>query len=395
MTDDYEPGHPDATILVLHEAELDPSPFLSRIIGEETNGSGAEQADSEAEAGLTPWTISNKYYTASVSFRAHPLHLPLPDPHPVVLYLFSGAAPSPLPPALTRLSVADPAPDIALAVRLGADSSPEDDEERFNELGFELVDEAGDPEDDDERPLDPLETVRQTLMTHMWPTMVRKAPGRHAAGPEQRLPPGAEPRERVPTMDYATFPVTFGAGADGVEERPAGPASDFPVGCDAVSQDPAAQDADEDSDDGFGDFEGPGAEEYARLDEWLDGDGDEDMPVVRGEATSTHAPATAHTAPASSAPPAATLNGTSTAPTTGFEDDFDAHEASSDPNLPLDPTPILLHLQNVRAELADVEDEDERRVRAGAEVARLMRSLGLGGDDLGLDEFDDDDLRMP
>lgn len=30
MTDDYEPGHPDATILVLHDADLDPSSFLSR-----------------------------------------------------------------------------------------------------------------------------------------------------------------------------------------------------------------------------------------------------------------------------------------------------------------------------------------------------------------------------
>lgn len=30
MTDDFEPGHPDATILVLHDADLDPSSFLTR-----------------------------------------------------------------------------------------------------------------------------------------------------------------------------------------------------------------------------------------------------------------------------------------------------------------------------------------------------------------------------
>lgn len=240
-------------------------------------------------------------------------------------------------------------------------------------------------------------------MTHMWPTMVRKAPGRQAAGPEQRFPPGVQARNRVPTMEYATFPVTFAGGA---EERAAGPASDFPVGYDAVSQDPAAQDSDDESEDGFGDFEGPGADEYARLDEWLEGDGDEDMPVVReGEEAPSGSPRPSEGAsPPHVAPPNGT-NGTHDADdadtanaVAGFEDDFNAHEATADPNLPLDPTPILLHLQNVRAELADVEDEDERRVRAGAEVARLMRSLGLGGDDLGLDELDDlddVDFRMP
>ncbi len=247
--------------------------------------------------------------------------------------------------------------------------------------------------------LDPLETVRQTLMTHMWPTMVRKAPGRHAAGPEQRLPPGLGERQRVPTMEYATFPVTFGAGA---EERPAGPASDFPVGYDAVSQDPARGDDRDEESEGFGEFAGPGEEEYARLDEWLD-EGDEDMPVVRGEQAEA-APSGADPASLASEPvPSGTVvappngvNGTDTDTPAGFEDDFDAHEAAAEPNITLDPTAMLLHLQNVRAELADVEDEDERRVRAGAEVARLMRSLGLGGDDLGLDELDDfDDFGMP
>ena len=60
--------------------------------------------------------------------------------------------------------------------------------------------------------------------------------------------------------------------------------------------------------------------------------------------------------------------------------------------LPLDPTPLLLHLQSIRAELAGVEDEDERRVRAAREVGGLMRSLGVEGWDEGdLEGLDDED----
>lgn len=59
---------------------------------------------------------------------------------------------------------------------------------------------------------------------------------------------------------------------------------------------------------------------------------------------------------------------------------------SNFPPLPLDPTPLLLHLQSIRAELAGLEDEDERRVRAAREVGGLMRSLGVEG-------WDEGDLR--
>lgn len=292
--------------------------------------------------------------------------------------------------------------------------------------------------------IDPLETVRQTLMTHMWPTMRRKPAARSTAGPEARLlpsssPSGARPEpQRARTMEYALFPVTFDSGTPA---RPVGPASDFPMaeGYEAVAQEPGLggedDEEDEEGDGEFGDFAGPGDEEYARLDEWLDGE-EEEMPVVHtraGEASVERAEGGEQEDSAS--PGAGTGSGTGASaagagttenevekeapngraeatPATeaatesaGFDDDFgptptappeDADVPSAnDDRLPLDPTPILLHLQNVRAELADVDDEDERRVRAGAEVARLMRSLGLGGDDLGLDELEFDEMGMP
>lgn len=99
----------------------------------------------------------------------------------------------------------------------------------------------------------------------------------------------------------------------------------------------------------------------------------------------------------------------------GFEDDFTAppiapnksrnkskradgksQSESHFPPLPPDPTPLLLHLQSIRADLAGLGDEDERRVRAAREVGGLMRSLGIEGwdeGDLDMDvEGGDDDL---
>lgn len=49
-------------------------------------------------------------------------------------------------------------------------------------------------------------------------------------------------------------------------------------------------------------------------------------------------------------------------------------------SIPLDPTPLLLHLQSVREEIAGM-DEDTRRKRAGREVENVLKSLGLGGID--------------
>jgi hypothetical protein len=65
-----------------------------------------------------------------------------------------------------------------------------------------------------------------------------------------------------------------------------------------------------------------------------------------------------------------------------------ASGSANNQDLTLDPTPLLLHLQSVREELAAVDNDDERRVRAGKEVLGLMRSLGLAG----WDEEDEVDL---
>lgn len=81
-----------------------------------------------------------------------------------------------------------------------------------------------------------------------------------------------------------------------------------------------------------------------------------------------------------------------------FEDDFAdfaPFQSAPQPVRPtsgvgegLDPTPLLLHLQNVREELAGL-DEDTRRERAGREVESVLMSLGLGG--LGGVDFEDEE----
>lgn len=136
--------------------------------------------------------------------------------------------------------------------------------------------------------------------------------------------------------------------------------------------------------------------EYSRLDDWLDEDEDKD-----GEQLDESAPS--ETDPSASAD----VHQESDERREGqqplyngdggqFEDDFSdfasfqsalpATTSQQSPDVPLDPTPLLLHLQNVREELVGL-DEDTRRKRAGQEVETLLMSLGLGGLD-----WDDDDL---
>lgn len=73
----------------------------------------------------------------------------------IVSALADSQAPNPLPAELTRLVVRDPPPDITLAVRVS--ELPENgrvgdlDEEVFDELGVEVVDELGGADEDDER----------------------------------------------------------------------------------------------------------------------------------------------------------------------------------------------------------------------------------------------------
>lgn len=163
----------------------------------------------------------------------------------------------------------------------------------------------------------------------MWSSMERKPVGR--------------PVREVDSLDSPhAFPVTFGGEGEDDAEVMEGYA---PV-----------------PDDEFGDF----AQAQDRLDAWLDSDGD-----TNGHERNHQ-----------------------------FEDDFGPLPAEEEENVReladdmaglgpgLDPTPILLHLQAVRAELSLVEDEDERRLRAGEEVARVMRDLGLG--EVDFSEWDDD-----
>lgn len=337
-------------------------------------------------------------------------------------------APDPLPAALTRAALADPPPDIALAVRVKEEEEeegetkdekekdtpaeakparpwdPVGDEDRFDELGIEVVDEGGHADEDDERreysyamsfpraqltphaALDPLEVIRQTLMTRMWPNMERKAGRRTLPRPEVEEDGSDE-------EGNAGFPVVFG-GAGAEAPRPAGPASDFPplereVQEGGQGEPGYAQMLDDDDEDedfgGFASAPAPSAAEYSRLDRWLDAE-DDDLPPPTSEDVDFDDDLSSH-------PGVARLHAFQ-APESDeegerFEDDFAARGAPA--AIPLDPTPLLLHLQQVRAELGQVEDEDERRTRAAREVTRLMQSLGLGGAAFDFDEDEDDE----
>lgn len=156
----------------------------------------------------------------------------------------------------------------------------------------------------------------------------------------------------------------------------------------------------DDGEDGNGDDEGPKAQASGETDRTAQ------APLeVDGPSSPRHNPALSH--PYSPSHPASSAT-TDSHPPDGFDDDFsDFHTAPSSSaraagqpkvrlnkngipaSLPMDPTPLLLHLQSVRAELAGVPDEDERRVRAAREV---MAVLGLEGDGRDMwDEGDEDD----
>ena len=263
-------------------------------------------------------------------------------------------------------------------------------------------------------------------MTHMWPEMVRKPLGRSATsisiGTEPDSPEGSEEiRAQAPEQAGLSpvsptgprFPISFESPA-GPSRRPTQPlttdvaaataddarakeATAFP-GLDELRTQIQLEDLErfergdmnrlDAMDDDLWemlDESGPGAEDYARLDEWLDRDEvppdpgaeeEDDRPQVEETQVQDDSQVVPH-GKAEQEP--------------GFDDDFDdfAPFQSAPPEATfesLDPTPLLLHLQNIRTELAGVVDADERRVRAGKEVARVMRDLGMGGD------FDLDDI---
>jgi hypothetical protein len=187
----------------------------------------------------------------------------------------------------------------------------------------------------------------------------------------------------------STFPVTF----SGEVAKEVG-GGEFPSLEEIMAQLPKEDEGEEEEDgmttlnrlDVLGEAFGlePDQAEYARLDDWLDSEEfapDEDGFVQLGddEFGEYEIPAT-HDDPGAGFD--AGFDDDNLLDESGFDDNFTGGPASerashATPSLSLDPTPLLLHLQSVRAELMTVEDEDERRLRAGKEVEAVMRGFGM------------------
>ncbi|KAK6904118.1 hypothetical protein I204_02250 [Kwoniella mangroviensis CBS 8886] len=478
-------------ILLLHPPLLNPSSFLTRLTGVKGHNEPGDHIR---------WTIDNKYYTADVDIHCAPLSKTVDDglisnsrDIDVIMYLFEDI-PASLPPTLIKL-LSTPR-DIALAIRpLPSQLSEQFEDEKednsvleenegsindvvdmLEEIGMEFVDEVNPlTEEDDERPMPPLEIIRQTLMTHLWPSMNRKplniANTSELPKPSEisGLPPPPVSSSTLPIPHI--FPETFQPSSSS-QIPPIGPSgssfpdledikreiakADFGFDFDDIDKlDRLNDDFDFDDEDEDEDF-GPAEEEYARLDDWLDSD-DEDINNIKSkgddvkldgkettpskqddlasvlESISKQDQQILHPHPEPRPrregdwldtddkkfdPISSDLPSRSTSTSLpqrhaqegdaeGFEDDFDVDEfteyqtapsthqrqanfENTDMTLAMDPTPLLLHLQSVRAELAALEDPDERRFRAGKEVQQILASLGMGemaGDDLGLDEI--------
>lgn len=260
----------------------------------------------------------------------------------------------------------------------------------------------------------PLETIRQTLMTHLWPGMVRKpAQGANtlpaARGPiDDNVDEDEEDEDVSAQAGPSTFPISFNPS------QPNATGEQLERHLDEAFPDLAELKAQIEMDD-FERFEtgnssgtdrlamldsmfgGPGDEEYARLDEWLDADeqgGFEPLEDGQGEAVGREqGQQPRHREEGAEETIEVHPPGGDTEEDVRFDDDFDDFAAfqsaptrstSIGVHLTADPTPLLMHLQTVRAELAGL-DEEERRIRAGKEVARVMR-------DLGFDDVDASDL---
>lgn len=278
--------------------------------------------------------------------------------------------------------------------------------------------------------MEPLEIIRQTLQTHLWPGMSRKP--LHTSSQMPASTSSSIESSRAPSPEHAQFNVTFnpsvqtkkedsilGEGSNGEEGM-----GQFPNLQELIAQ---IYGADFAAVDDFDKFDGlstgleslslaergtyvslddmelsQGYDDYQNLEEWLEGD-DEMIESKGTEIEETNDRARNEVEdqldqdddkldPVFESDP----NEHESHPI-GFQDDFtDFHTApppsssTGSATLALDPTPLLLHLQSVRAELAGVEDEDERRLRAGREVAHMLKTLGLevgDDDDLGLDDI--------
>ncbi|WWD21972.1 hypothetical protein CI109_106460 [Kwoniella shandongensis] len=466
------------SILILHSPHFDPSSFISRLIDVPSQ----DFSDTET----TKWTIDNKYYTAQVELHTLPINRTGLDNEllkgwndvDVVLYLFEGKAPKTLPPTLIKL-LAEPR-DIALAVRALPTSTSQSSDitghnledanendpkandaeqtevvegvdegesltELFEEIGMEFVDEVNPlTEEDDERPLPPLEIVRQTLHTHIWPSMKRKPLHSSSQLPATSSSSSGSTSPSATSPQHASFPITFNDPSSSNVLEDSGSAVAFPGLDELRAEIYKSQFEDIDRLDALIDGGGgqPGDEEYARLEDWLE---DEDEEFEPGNIASSAQeveegdwlevddrkfeptpPATHQARMGDSLVEGDAVEGGSIDPEDdgqpslgddtggdqalqrgedesdsqdlGFEDDFTDFQSAplrgqgteAAQTHALDPTPLLMHVQSVRAELAEVANEDERRVRAGREVKLILESLGMGDvGDLG-DDLDDE-----
>jgi hypothetical protein len=258
-------------------------------------------------------------------------------------------------------------------------------------------------------------------MTHMWPNMVRKpVQSRLDMGFEDDDEDYHEDLDDVGDGTKAEFPVTFNPLQSRAPtndlDKSANP-DDFP-GLDELRSQIMLEDLDKlhgrdelairrDMMDVFDDFgensnyrdwlEG----DYARLDDWLEEDEDgegagdrmpDQRPPVEYDEELERAQLEELQRELEKEPEGKGLEESQ------FEDDFaDFAPFQSGPEPTesgregagggIDPTPLLLHLQNVREELAGL-DEDTRRERAGKEVESVLMSLGLGG--LGGSDWEDE-----
>lgn len=274
----------------------------------------------------------------------------------------------------------------------------------------------------------PLEIIRQTLQTHLWPGMSRKPLHTSSQMPASTL--SSTDSSRAPSPEHAQFEITFNPSVqDTKEDSVQGEGNNekktmgqFPNLQELVAQMYGADFAAVDSFDKFDEFStgleslslaergtyvslddmelSRDNEDYQNLEEWLENDDEmTESKNIETEEKNDRASREVEDQPHQDSAQfdsvfEPNLNNQEFQ-STGFQDDFtDFHSAPPPPSstgsatLALDPTPLLLHLQSVRAELASVEDEDERRLRAGREVAHMLKTLGLemgDDDDLGLD----------
>ena len=238
--------------------------------------------------------------------------------------------------------------------------------------------------------MDPMEEVRQRLMTHLWSGMVRKDKAMTIIDDLDDYPNAdyddegdnkeVEEGEEKGQAGDGLFPVTFASTS--AVPGPSSGQSAFP-GLEEMRRRIEEE-------DGYG--VEPGKEEYERLEDWLE---EEDFMDIPRSGNMAEIVGDREGGEGEEADDRGERREMSDLGDKGFDDDFDdfapfqSPPPKADGLLSMDPTPLLLHLQSVRAELAGVGDEDQRRIRAGREVERVMRDLGMGGMGFPEEDFGD------